>query len=1175
TKPRRHFYYQGQSLTLTIESSDRDSHQIVSRILKILLEEVLGYEKVEIRSGFNSINSTEALNRISHCDGCNASTFIPDVMINLEVWSPAGFNMEPWIMRDLLVDAGPLGPTGRFGWFVPTEIVEQTWLTEHHVIDHWRALTVDHVTDRFTLEDRMNYIRNHLSKPRSFESEETYCKCNRGILDENGCLGNHLPGGDVENCALLLSSYPGRCDQLREQIMSLNLDVAVSWIGPHLPKFITDRTERHEPTLFFNWIPNTLTATGNYTRIYFPSCKTGGVVLNDAGGPAGGCDFEVNQLSKFIWVRMKTHTPEAYHVITSMEFTQEEYEKLLRLNLELNPKYVDNSTYYDETACAWVKSNREKWTQWMPQNLSSKTKIYLGGMFPETGPYWRQPGIAPGAKMAVEAVNSDENILQDYEIVLLQKDTQCKADLVMKQFIYYVENETHPVVGILGPGCSETAAPIAGVSKHYNTIIVSYGAESLQLANREIFPLFFRTMPPNTQFGSVYIEIFKRLEWTQVALLAEHGQEFPEYQSFLKDKFLSNKMSVAYDRKMPRQVTFEEAKKFLEEIADINARIIILTSYEKAARAVICQAYLMKMTPKQGFVWFLPAWFTRNWWDTDNIQRSVKEEVPCSSQQMRQAVDCHFVLNIMHFGPLNQRIVGNMTVDEWLKRYMGRVSEQDLSFHASFAYDAVWVFALGLDKLLTADPSSLESIRTDRTTASLMTHLNNTQFDGASGPVRFTGANRNSIIEITQYSIKINDGIPIGLYQPNKNETERLKLNISQIIWPSGEKPVDGSEVKQCSIEAFRALLGVSCDRAIVVANVIGISAFGLCMLACFIVVEKLSCRYDRKVRDTRERMEELGLMAEPAWLSLDQWEVARDHVVLNRKLGEGAFGTVYGGEALIEEAWVAVAVKTLKIGSSTEEKMDFLGEAEMMKRFEHENIVKLLGVCTRGEPAYTIMELMLHGDLKTYLLSRRQMVGQAIPESDDITPERLTLMALDAAKGLKYLSDLKYIHRDLACRNCLVHVTKRIKIGDFGMTRPMYDSDYYRFNKRGMLPVRWMAPESLTLGMFTPHSDIWSYGVLLYEIMTFGSFPYQGLSNKQVLEFVKVGNTISVPAGCSELLGDVLKACWAFTADSRPDIQDIVDLFEDNPCLLKPCLDAPSAAVAIDTTGDLEMDMP
>ncbi len=93
------------------------------------------------------------------------------------------------------------------------------------------------------------------------------------------------------------------------------------------------------------------------------------------------------------------------------------------------------------------------------------------------------------------------------------------------------------------------------------------------------------------------------------------------------------------------------------------------------------------------------------------------------------------------------------------------------------------------------------------------------------------------------------------------------------------------------------------------------------------------------------------------------------------------------------------------------------------------------------------------------------------------------------------------------------------MKIGDFGMTRPMYDSDYYRFNKRGMLPVRWMAPESLMDGMFTPMSDMWSCGVLLYEIMTFGSFPYQGLSNKQVLEHVKKGNTITLPAHCNDEL--------------------------------------------------------
>ncbi|KAL3182759.1 hypothetical protein MRX96_029358 [Rhipicephalus microplus] len=143
--------------------------------------------------------------------------------------------------------------------------------------------------------------------------------------------------------------------------------------------------------------------------------------------------------------------------------------------------------------------------------------------------------------------------------------------------------------------------------------------------------------------------------------------------------------------------------------------------------------------------------------------------------------------------------------------------------------------------------------------------------------------------------------------------------------------------------------------------------------------------------------------------------------------------------------------------------------------------------------------------------------------------------MALDVARGLSYLADLKYVHRDLACRNCLVNAGRTVKIGDFGMCRPMYDSDYYRFNKRGMLPVRWMAPESLNDGIFTTMSDVWSYGVLLYEIITFASFPYQGLSNNQVLEYVKGYNTLPVPNGCKPELEALLLRCWARSPSLRP----------------------------------------
>merc|ERR1719430_1933126 len=277
--------------------------------------------------------------------------------------------------------------------------------------------------------------------------------------------------------------------------------------------------------------------------------------------------------------------------------------------------------------------------------------------------------------------------------------------------------------------------------------------------------------------------------------------------------------------------------------------------------------------------------------------------------------------------------------------------------------------------------------------------------------------------------------------------------------------------------------------------------------------------------------MRELGLLHSPlSVLALDDWEMPRDRVVMNRKLGERAFGMVYGGESFFDEkGWVAVAVKTLKTGSTVEEKVDFLSEADIMKRFEHKNIVKLLGVCTRNEPVYTVMEYMLYGDLKTYLLARRHLVNERNREElDEVSNRRLTSMALDVARGLSYLAELKYVHRDVACRNCLVNSSRVVKLADFGMTRPMYENDYYRFSRKGMLPVRWMAPESLADGLFTPMSDIWSYGVLLYEMITFGSFPFQGLSNNQVLVHVKAGNTLSIPQGIKSQMALLLRTCFS-----------------------------------------------
>lgn len=390
-------------------------------------------------------------------------------------------------------------------------------------------------------------------------------------------------------------------------------------------------------------------------------------------------------------------------------------------------------------------------------------------------------------------------------------------------------------------------------------------------------------------------------------------------------------------------------------------------------------------------------------------------------------------------------------------------------------------------------------------------------FNGVSGEIKFRGGStRFSVINVMQW-YNGNTHI-VSRFFPNISDAEgkiidgKLELNKSAIIWLSNSQPADGPPADPCTLQLVADLLNVSCQTSLVIANIVSVFVV-LLILGC-IIYYTVKRNYDKKMSTTNDYMKSLGLdhLLSVPYTGLDGWEVPKENVVLNRKLGEGAFGTVHGGEALLQDVgWTGVAVKTLKTGSTTEERLDFLSEAEVMKRFDHKNIVKLLGVCTKEEPVYTIMEFMLYGDLKTYLLGRRHLVNSN-EELDDVSAKRLTSMALDVARGLSYLASLKYVHRDIASRNCLISEQKVVKLCDFGMTRPV--ANYYKFNRKGMLPVRWMAPESLALGVFTTASDVWSYGVLLYEVITFGSFPYQAMSNTEVLEYVKNGHSLAIPQG-------------------------------------------------------------
>ncbi|XP_058063474.1 protein sevenless [Anopheles bellator] len=263
--------------------------------------------------------------------------------------------------------------------------------------------------------------------------------------------------------------------------------------------------------------------------------------------------------------------------------------------------------------------------------------------------------------------------------------------------------------------------------------------------------------------------------------------------------------------------------------------------------------------------------------------------------------------------------------------------------------------------------------------------------------------------------------------------------------------------------------------------------------------------------------------------------------------LGSGAFGEVYEGvvKGVDGEAKTRVAIKTLKKGANEHEKQEFLQEAQLMSNFKHKHITRLLGVCLEADTLLIIMELMRGGDLLSYLRRSRPIPGQAAR----LTMLDLVAMCQDVAAGCRYLEEMHFVHRDLACRNCLVSSTvprdRVVKIGDFGLARDIYKNDYYRKEGEGLLPVRWMSPESLVDGVFTSQSDIWSFGVLLWEIMTLGEQPYQAKNNIEVLNHVREGGHLDRPKVCPDEMYELMQCCWQFSPDERPTFRTCVEMLE------------------------------
>ncbi|XP_038137214.1 tyrosine-protein kinase BTK [Cyprinodon tularosa] len=267
------------------------------------------------------------------------------------------------------------------------------------------------------------------------------------------------------------------------------------------------------------------------------------------------------------------------------------------------------------------------------------------------------------------------------------------------------------------------------------------------------------------------------------------------------------------------------------------------------------------------------------------------------------------------------------------------------------------------------------------------------------------------------------------------------------------------------------------------------------------------------------------------AGLGYGVWEIDPRDLTFIKELGNGQFGVVKYGK------WQGqhdVAIKMIKEGSMSED--DFIEEAKIMMKLRHENLVQLYGVCTKQRPIYIVTEFLANGCLLTYLKEGLKQHPTTV---------QLLEMCKDVSEGMAYLEQQQYIHRDLAARNCLVDSNGTVKVTDFGLSRYVLD-DEYTSSAGSKFPVRWSPPEVLLYCKFSSKSDIWAYGVLMWEVYTLGKLPYERLNNTEIVDQVSRGLRLFRPQLANEKVYSIMMLCWSDKPDERPTFQELAYNVQD-----------------------------
>ncbi|XP_057315127.1 uncharacterized protein LOC130656312 [Hydractinia symbiolongicarpus] len=423
---------------------------------------------------------------------------------------------------------------------------------------------------------------------------------------------------------------------------------------------------------------------------------------------------------------------------------------------------------------------------------------------------------------------------------------------------------------------------------------------------------------------------------------------------------------------------------------------------------------------------------------------------------------------------------------------------------------------------------------------------------------------------IEKYKTSTKDG-DFGVHIFVKTNTSRT-VNIPDIGYASIVLPgPDGkNETLNITIPVEQLESQMDKNKKTAISTVVPILLITVIVMLVFLVRRKTAKRKPSLM--TKDNIE-LYMEQDEVKEMFDEWEIVPTHIMLTEKIGEGAFGTVFsatinadifvktnfakmkGGATLLTQKDPEVAVKLLKDGSTEEEERDFREEMSLMKEIGyHKNIVNLIGCSTVNKPLVLVVEYMKEGDLLSYL--RRKRTKASLSDSkyseDDgwsLTAERVLSFAWQIAAGMEYLASKNLVHRDLAARNVLVGEDQIAKVADFGLTRAVSSDLIYMTSKSRKLPVKWMSVEAIFDQVFTTFSDVWAYGVVLFEVVTLGGTPYPAVNNRELLTMLKSGYRMEKPDNCADEIYNIMLHCWQENPLERPSFSELREHLEDIMC--------------------------